>query len=118
MHGKHRFVASVTAALLGIAAGSVRLAAQGHEHMAGMAGMTTPLGISMDRMGSGTTWIPDAAPIPSFSRRVAGWDFSAHGLLFLQYIKQGGPRGNEQLGSLNWAMLMLSRPLAGGTFQM
>ena len=25
-----------------------------------------PLGVSMDRMGSGTTWIPDAAPIPAW----------------------------------------------------
>src|SRR5258708_31024028 len=35
-------------------------------HAPAMAMMTPdPLGVSMDRMGSGTTWVPEAAPIPS-----------------------------------------------------
>jgi hypothetical protein len=80
--------------------------------------MTTPLGISMDRMGSGTTWIPDAAPIASAHGRLAGWDITSHGLIFAQYIRQGGPRGDDQFGSLNWGMLMASRGLAGGMLQL
>ena len=40
-----------------------------------------------------------------------------HGFVFLQYDKQTGPRGDEQFGSLNWAMLMAERNLAGGRFQ-
>lgn len=73
-----------------------------------------PLGISMDRLGSGTTWIPDAAPLPSRHFMAGGWDLMLHGFLFLQYIDQGGPRGDDQFGSINWAMLMASHDLAGG----
>jgi hypothetical protein len=76
--------------------------------------MPGPLGISMDRLGSGTTWIPDAAPLPSRHFMAGGWDLMLHGFLFLQYIDQGGPRGDDQFGSINWAMLMASHDLAGG----
>jgi hypothetical protein len=78
--------------------------------------MTGPLGISMDRLGSGTTWIPDAAPLPSRHFMAGDWSMMLHGFLFLQYIDQGGPRGDSQFGSVNWAMLMASRDLAGGMF--
>jgi hypothetical protein len=71
----------------------------------------------MDRMGSGTTWIPDAAPIPSIYFAAGGWDITGHGFAFLQYDRQGGPRGDQQVGSLNWLMLMASHSLAGGRFQ-
>lgn len=89
------------------------LASQNHAGM-----MTTPLGIPMDRMGSGTTWVPDAGPIASRHARLGGWELGGHGIGFLQYIEQAGPRGDRQLGSLNWAMLMASRPLAGGLLQL
>jgi len=76
-----------------------------------------PLGISMDRLGSGTTWIPDAISLPS-RRFVEGhWNVMVHGFLFGQYDKQNGPRGDSQFGSLNWAMIMASHELAGGRFQ-
>lgn len=99
------------------------LRAQEHEGMPGMGKkpggmMTLQLGVPMDRMGSGTTWIPDGAPIASVHRRVAGWDVTGHGLVFAQYIHQGGPRGDKQFGSLNWGMLMASRGLAGGLLQL
>ena len=76
-----------------------------------------PLGISMDRMGSGTTWIPDAVSLPARHSRLGRWDVMLHGFVFAQYDKQGGPRGDDQFGSLNWGMLMVSRSLAGGRFQ-
>jgi hypothetical protein len=77
-----------------------------------------PLGVSMDRMGSGTTWVPDAAPIPSlYWGAPHRWDVTAHGFGFLQYDKQGGPRGGSQFGSLNWMMVMASHALVGGRFQ-
>lgn len=76
--------------------------------------MPGPLGISMDRLGSGTTWIPDAAPLPSRHFMAGGWELMVHGFLFGQYINQGGPRGDSQFGSINWGMLMASRDLAGG----
>jgi hypothetical protein len=77
-----------------------------------------PLGISMDRMGSGTTWIPDAVTLPSRHFDAGGWTVMLHGFVFGQYDWQDGPRGDEQWGSLNWGMLMASRPLAGGSLQL
>src|SRR4051812_28854804 len=87
--------------------------------MAGMQMAMTPepLGLSMERMGSGTTWIPDAVMLPSFHSKAGSWDLMLHGFIFGQYDKQRGPRGDEQLGSLNWGMFMASRALAGGRFQ-
>lgn len=76
-----------------------------------------PFGISMDRMGSGTTWIPDAVSLPSRHLRTGSWDIMLHGFGFAQYDTQSGPRGDSQIGSLNWGMVMVSRTLAGGRFQ-
>src|SRR5204862_2115502 len=41
--------------------------------------MEGPLGISMERMGSGTTWIPDAVMLPSRHRTLGGWGGMLHG---------------------------------------
>jgi hypothetical protein len=79
--------------------------------------MIDPLGVSMERMGSGTTWIPDAVPLPARHKMVGSWLLMLHGFGFMQYDTQGGPRGDDQFGSLNWAMLMASRDLLGGRFQ-
>ncbi len=79
--------------------------------------MIDPLGVSMERMGSGTTWIPDAVPLPARHAMAGSWLLMLHGFGFVQYDAQGGPRGNNQFGSLNWAMLMASRDLFGGRFQ-
>jgi hypothetical protein len=89
-----------------------------HEHGGAAPGsMFAPFGVSMDRMGSGTTWIPDAVSVPSGQYALGSWSLMLHGFGFAQYIRQGGPRGDDQVGSLNWAMLMASRNLAGGRFQ-
>ncbi|MEO7457254.1 MAG: hypothetical protein ABIY52_13400 [Gemmatimonadaceae bacterium] len=123
MHSLRTYVSYAASATLVVAALVLaplnRASAQGT--MAGMAMMMTPdpLGISMDRMGSGTTWIPDAAPIPSLYFAAPGhWDITGHGFAFLQYDKQGGSRGGQQLGSLNWMMLMASHTLEGGRLQL
>jgi hypothetical protein len=79
--------------------------------------MIDPLGVSMERMGSGTTWIPDAVPLPARHVMAGSWLLMLHGFGFVQYDTQGGPRGDDQFGSLNWAMLMASRDLLGGRFQ-
>jgi hypothetical protein len=78
---------------------------------------SAPLGISMDRMGSGTTWIPDAVSVPARHIMAGSWELMLHGFVFTQYNTQGGPRGDDQFGSLNWGMFMASRDLAGGRFQ-
>ena len=92
-------------------------------NMPGMQGHTTgdmmigPAGVSMERMGSGTTWIPDAVSMPSRRRMLGDWMIMAHGFLFAQYDKQSGERGADQFGSLNWVMFMATHDLAGGRFQ-
>ena len=93
-----------------------RLVAQ-HVHGAGVDSSAGPLGIPMDRMGSGTTWIPDAVSVPSKHLMAGPWMLMFHGFLFGQYIRQGGPRGDDQLGSLNWMMVMASREVGGGRFE-
>ncbi|HEV8363868.1 MAG TPA: hypothetical protein VGQ52_10150 [Gemmatimonadaceae bacterium] len=79
-----------------------------------MAGV---LAIPMDRMGSGTTWIPDAVSLPAHHFKLSDWTAMLHGFVFGQYDHQSGPRGDDQWGSLNWGMLMVSRELGGGHFQ-
>jgi hypothetical protein len=79
--------------------------------------MIGPVGVSMERMGSGTTWIPDAVALPSRRRMFRDWMIMAHGFVFAQYDKQSGERGDDQFGSLNWGMLMATRDLAGGRIQ-
>jgi hypothetical protein len=78
---------------------------------------SAPLGISMERMGSGTTWIPDAVTVPARHFMAGSWELMLHGFVFAQYNTQRGPRGDDQFGSLNWGMFMASRSLAGGRFQ-
>ena len=89
---------------------------EGSAHQ-GPGMMTSPLGISMERMGSGTTWIPDAVTLPSRHLMIGKWDVMFHGFVFAQYDYQSGERGDDQFGSLNWGMLMASHELAGGMFQ-
>jgi len=79
--------------------------------------MIGPAGVSMERMGSGTTWIPDAVTLPSRRRMFGNWMVMAHGFVFAQYDHQSGERGDDQFGSLNWMMLMATRDLGGGRFQ-
>jgi hypothetical protein len=79
--------------------------------------MVEPLGVPMDRMGSGTTWIPDAVVLPSRHYMKGAWELMFHGFVFVQQDEQCGPRGTSQFGSLNWGMFMASRALGGGRFQ-
>jgi hypothetical protein len=79
--------------------------------------MIGPAGVSMERMGSGTTWIPDAITVPSRTWMLGEWMVMTHGFLFAQYDKQTGERGDGQFGSLNWVMLMATRETAGGRLQ-
>ena len=60
--------------------------------------MIGPVGVSMERMGSGTTWIPDAVTLPSRRRMFGNWMVMAHGFVFAQYDKQSGERGDDQFG--------------------
>ena len=77
-----------------------------------------PFGIPMTRMGSGTAWLPDASAMRAWHLRTGGWMLMIHGDAFLQYDHQEGPRGDDQLGSINWGMLMAMKELGGGTLHL
>jgi hypothetical protein len=77
-----------------------------------------PFGIPMTRMGSGTAWLPDASPMRAWHFPTGRWILMVHGDAFLQYDHQGGPRGDDQVGSINWGMLMAMRQVAGGTLHL
>jgi hypothetical protein len=113
-----RFMLLLTGGLLAAAPPGATLLAQHVHPAADTAAVAVPLGIPMDRMGSGTSWIPDAVTLPSRHFTAGSWSLMLHGFAFGQYIRQGGARGDDQLGSLNWAMLMASRTVAGGRLQL
>jgi hypothetical protein len=77
-----------------------------------------PFGIPMTRMGSGTAWLPDTSAMRAWHFSAGRWILMVHGDAFIQYDHQGGPRGDDQLGSINWGMLMAMRPLSGGTLHL
>ena len=80
--------------------------------------MTGPLGISTDRQGSGTSWVPEAVLMPFRHALWGKWDIMSHWNVFGQYVTQRGPRGDTQFGSINWSMVMASRPFLGGRLQL
>ncbi|MGH9370126.1 MAG: hypothetical protein ACRD15_01195 [Vicinamibacterales bacterium] len=65
---------------------------------------------------SGTAWLPDATPMYGIHQRVGSWQLMWHGNAFAQFLYDGGDRGNEQGGSINWIMGMARRDVAGGRF--
>jgi hypothetical protein len=83
-----------------------------------MATRAGPLGIPETRMGSGTSWLPDASAMHAAHVMLGRWTLMLHGEGFLQYDWQGGSRGSNQLGVVNWAMAAASRPLGGGQLQL
>src|SRR6184192_2090653 len=76
------------------------------------------LGIPETRMGSGTSWLPDASPMHAAHYMLGRWTLMLHGKGFFQYDWQGGSRGSNQLGIVNWGMAAASRPLGGGQLQL
>src|SRR5437867_8229651 len=77
-----------------------------------------PLGIPETRMGSGTSWLPDASPMHAAHVVLGDWTLMLHGVGFSQYDWQGGSRGSNQIGLVNWAMAAASRPLGEGQLQL
>jgi hypothetical protein len=75
-----------------------------------------PLGISAQREGSGTSWLPDVTPMYAVHLEAGEWNLMVHGNGFLQYINEGSDRGDSQFGSINWIMAMANREAAGGRF--
>lgn len=68
------------------------------------------LNLPMSRNGSGTGWLPDAAPMNGVMHHAKDWMFMLHGNLFLRYNNQDftnqGTRGDEEFDAPNWLMVM------------
>jgi hypothetical protein len=118
------FATALTAGMLVLPLRSAH--SQAHHGMPGMPGMSqdtmaamAPLGIPHSRMGSGTSWVPDASAMRHYhyQRRARGWLFMGHGVLDVYYDHQGTPRGDTQIGSTNWLMGMAMGRLAAGMLQ-
>jgi hypothetical protein len=73
-----------------------------------------PFGIPMTRMGSGTSWLPDASPMRAYHFMPGRWTLMVHGDVDGYYDHQGSRRGDDQVGSTNWAMLMAMRAAGPG----
>ena len=78
------------------------------ERMAGV------LGIPHTRLGSGTSWLPEASPHYGWHVVRGGWSLMVHGVAYAEYDRQLGTRGDDQFGSINWGMLMAMHSLWGG----
>src|SRR5208337_1771634 len=65
--------------------------------------------------GSGTGWQPASVPEHEWMLMHGGWQLMAHGVIFVDYNQQGGPRGEGKAESVNWGMLMEQHRLGGGT---
>ncbi len=94
------------------------LTAQHEGHAVPSAAPAGPLGIPDTRMGSGTAWVPDASPMHAAHYRAGRWALMLHGVAYLQFTRQGGPRGDGEVSLINWVMLTGARPLAGGRLQL
>ena len=91
---------------------------------AAMAGMDMP-GMKMDEQvqsqlpsphaGSGTGWQPVSVPANEWMWMRGGWELMAHGVIFVDYNQQTGPRGAGKAESVNWGMLMEQHRLGAGT---
>ena len=97
----------------------------GHDHgppsQTSMPGMdmsqSTPMPdwVPTPHESSGTGWQPAATPGHLWMKSLGSWDLMAHGVIFVDYNQQGGPRGAGKAESVNWLMLMEQHPLGRGT---
>jgi hypothetical protein len=65
--------------------------------------------------GSGTSWQPVSVVGNQWMWMQGGWMLMAHGVTFVDYNQQGGPRGEGKAESVNWGMLMEQHKLGAGT---
>lgn len=82
------------------------------------AGMQMPGslgGYPMSRESSGTSWQPDATPLPGPMSVDAGWMTMVHGYLNQVHDHQGGPRGDTKDFSNSLFMFMADRSWGADT---
>jgi hypothetical protein len=78
-----------------------------------------PLAIPMNRMGSGTSWLPDETPMHADHLMLGGWQLMLHYLAFATYDDQLSDRkidGSSQVNGIDWFMGMAMHDLGPGRF--
>ena len=66
------------------------------------------------RDGSGTSWLPEASPMYAMHFAAGSWRLMVHGNGFVQYLRETSDgRGDDQVGSVNWLMVMARREAKG-----
>jgi hypothetical protein len=84
-----------------------------------MAGMNMDKHASVElpspHEGSGTSWQPASVTGHEWMGMLGGWELMAHGVIFIDYNQQGGPRGAGKAESVNYGMLMEQHRLGSGT---
>ena len=97
---------------------SVSVANQAEDKM-DMPGMDmsqpTPAWTPSPHNSSGTEWQPAETPSYMLMKSVAAWDLMAHGVVFVDYNQQGGPRGEGKAESVNTLMLMEQHKLGSSS---
>ncbi len=73
--------------------------------------MANPIGLPASRFGSGTAWLPDSTPMYGLTSMSGAWHMMYHGRATVAYDDQNGPRGDQKMVGLNWAMAMAQRNL-------
>ena len=113
-----RILSGLVAAVLALVAGPARPLSAQMDMQHPMQMSAGPLRIPEARLGSGTSWLPDASPMHAAHLMLGRWTLMLHGQGFFQYDWQGGSRGSNQLGFVNWAMAAATRSLGGGQLQL
>jgi hypothetical protein len=90
-------------------------AGQTMQDKPGMDAGPVPSFLPSPHAGSGTAWQPASVPARLWMTSHGAWDLMAHGVLFLTYNQQGGPRGAGKAESVNYLMLMEQHRLGPGT---
>ncbi len=75
----------------------------------------TPDWLPSPDLSSGTGWQPAAAADHMWMKQLGTWEIMAHGVVFVDYNQQGGPRGEGKAESVNWLMLMQQHKLGSGS---
>src|SRR5256885_8513262 len=113
MEMRTNFRGHTAAALAWVFAGAAPLHAQ-MDMQHDMHMPEGPLGIPEARIGSGTSWLPDASPMHVAHFQLGAWTLMLHGSAVVQYSDRAGARGDRRVNLIDWAMLAASRAVAGG----
>jgi hypothetical protein len=98
-------------------ASGVCVRAQMSDHTQHEMEMSGLLGeYSATRESSGTSWQPEASPMPGIHAMTDDWMFMLHGFAFGVFDDQGGGRGAGKFFSANMLMGTAQHPLGAGTF--